>query len=247
MSTPASSSAPDTDAAGVHMAAFPDRHTANTRNSTAPSASDAMPTLFHRGASALMEWLIPAPLRDEYRQIIDLLAQCPYAYPILLVSIFVILVEWEQPGYFPSPDEWSTATVGFLCAGALVFSVFALLEYVETRMWPWDDPGWVWPWEALLWGHTVYNDDGVRECVSEEAPPASSGNNDPVIPSLPRGIGPLHPPSLSSMHRSGILGESPMPGRFRHFGGRSFLRPGKDVEEVGEEEEVEGTAGKKYA
>lgn len=46
-----------------------------------------------------------------------------------------------------------------------------MLEYIETHTWPWEDEGFVWPWEALLWGGTVYNNETLEESVAEHSEP----------------------------------------------------------------------------
>jgi hypothetical protein len=62
----------------------------------------------------------------------------------------------------------------------------------------------------------------------------------PPTPFLPRGLRPVNR-LLPSVHHSGLLGESPMPGRFKHLSGNVSVRPLVDLEEDSEElEEDEG-------
>jgi hypothetical protein len=74
-----------------------------------------------------------------------------------------------------------------LCAGSLIFPVFALLEYLETHTWPWQDEGFVWPWEALLWSGTVYIDDTFGDSVAAyrnsyiESSPTVRGSEKEVV------------------------------------------------------------------
>jgi hypothetical protein len=119
------------------------------------------------------------------------------------------------------------------------------MEYVENHTWPWDDEGFVWPWEAILWSGTMYSDETLGESVavhndmsitaspivSSTTPADSPARADIIIPPtplLPRGLRPFHLPPPPT-HCSGILGESPMPINFKHFSGHS------DLESVDEE------------
>jgi hypothetical protein len=40
------------------------------------------------------------------------------------------------------------------------------MEYTETHAWPWEDEGFVWPWQALLWSGTAYVDETVADDVA---------------------------------------------------------------------------------
>ena len=42
----------------------------------------------------------------------------------------------------------------------------ALIDYEETHTWPWDDEGFVWPWQKWLWSGTVYNDEAISESLA---------------------------------------------------------------------------------
>lgn len=145
---------------------------------------------------------------------------------------------------------------------------------METDTWPWDDDGFVWPWERWLWSRTVYNDEAVGESIAsytvdhlqsvallfDEAgheregsvdfgrsgfegrgdvgglvpsttPEGSPARFDIIIPPTPCLPGGLRPIDLlvQPTHPSGLLGASPAPIRFKHFGNFS-------VEESDEEE-----------
>lgn len=129
--------------------------------------------------------------------------------------------------------------VGFLGAFALIFPAYALMEYADSHIWPWNGEGWVWPWEAILWSSTVYNDETPGDSVAiykytnitasptigSTTPAVSPARPDiiiPPMPLLPRGLRPVHLPPLLT-HHSGILGESPMPIKFKHFSGNLDL------------------------
>jgi len=53
-----------------------------------------------------------------------------------------------------------------VCASALIFPALVLIEYEETHTWPWDDEGFVWPWQKWLWSGTVYNDETINESLA---------------------------------------------------------------------------------
>lgn len=150
----------------------------------------------------------------------------------------------------------------------LIFAAFALMEYTETHTWPWEDEGFVWPWQALLWSGTAYVDETMGESVAayrntnmmapsirvgeaEEAanhketasfnyststmtastigsttPAGSPARPDIVIPPTPLLLGGLRPIHLPPppVHHSGLLGESPMPIKFKHFSGHPNLQ-----------------------
>jgi hypothetical protein len=125
------------------------------------------------------------------------------------------------------------------------------MEYDETHTWPWEDDGWVWPWQAVLWGNTIYGDgeefgESVTAYFHRPDINAEDGNaiaepfagDDPIIPPTPFLPGGLRPVQLERpQHHSGLLGESPAPIKFKHFSGdgRRFmgLREGITEEEEG--------------
>ncbi|ENI04684.1 hypothetical protein COCC4DRAFT_121584, partial [Bipolaris maydis ATCC 48331] len=178
--------------------------------------------------TTIVDFFLPDPLQSEYRVISTTLANNYSSCLCLFVVLVFAIAEFEQPGWFPRPEELSSAVIGFLGVGTIIFLVVALLEYVETHTWPWEDEGFVWPWEALLWGGTVYNDEALEEtvaehsgsCVTQVSPQAgtkkvgcSEHGQDIIIPPTPFLPGELRPTSLSPpiRHCSGLLGESPTP------------------------------------
>lgn len=135
--------------------------------------------------------------------------------------------------------------VGGLCASALLFSTYALMEYANDHTWFWNEEGFVWLWVGMLWSFTVYDDETLDDIVAvhngtsitasptvvSTTPVGSPARHDIIIPPtplLPRGLRPVHLPPPPT-HHSGILGESPMPIKFKHFSGHS------DLEDVDEE------------
>jgi hypothetical protein len=58
----------------------------------------------------------------------------------------------------------------------------------------------------------------------------------PPIPQLPGGLRPVHlpPPTPAQVHRSGVLGESPMPPKFKHFSGDGFNKRQEKLKAVAE-------------
>jgi hypothetical protein len=58
----------------------------------------------------------------------------------------------------------------------------------------------------------------------------------PPTPQLPRGLRPIHlpPATPAQVHKSGILGESPMPPKFEHFSGSGLSKHNEKLEAVAE-------------
>ncbi|EUC48121.1 hypothetical protein COCMIDRAFT_57578, partial [Bipolaris oryzae ATCC 44560] len=180
-----------------------------------------------------VDFFLPAPIRSEYRVISTTLANKYYSCLCLFLVLVFAIAEFEQPGWFPRPEELSSAVIGFLGVGTIISLVVALSEYVETHTWPWEDDGFVWPWEALLWRGTIYNDEALDDSVAAHSGSygvqvsrqvgtkksdcseheQASKRPDMIIPPtnfLPGGLRQKHlsPPIT---HPSGLLGESPTP------------------------------------
>jgi hypothetical protein len=69
------------------------------------------PGLFSRIMSKIAEFLMPAFLRREYSNILNTLAKGKYVYLAVVLAIVFGIAEWQQPGYFPRPEEWTYALV----------------------------------------------------------------------------------------------------------------------------------------
>jgi hypothetical protein len=114
-------------------------------------------------ATATATIVVPPPVRKEWRNVYlylrDKINVYPpqYRYGALLVFLLALGAEWEQPGCFPRPRSLTNALVSTLCAGLLIVGIVILQDFTETNKWPWQEEGWVWPWEALLWSQTVYD------------------------------------------------------------------------------------------
>ncbi|KAI4944912.1 hypothetical protein J4E91_008256 [Alternaria rosae] len=231
------------------------------------TATAAISTFLRRITTRVVDFLIPENIRQEHRRIIATFAKYKYALVALAASTLFAIAEYEQPGYFPRPQELTAAVIGFLCASMLIFAAFALMEYTETHTWPWEDEGFVWPWQALLWSGTAYVDETIGESVTayrntnmmapsirvdggddavkqdettfgddstssmaastlgsttQAGSPARAEIVIPPTPLLPGGLRPIHLPP-PPVHHSGLLGESPMPVKFKHFSGHSNL------------------------
>jgi hypothetical protein len=70
-------------------------------------------------------------------------------------------------------------------------------------------------------------------------PPPATVKQTMIIPptsQLPGGLRPVHlpPPIPAQVHRSGILGESPMPPKFKHFSGTGFSKHSEKLRVVSE-------------
>jgi hypothetical protein len=80
-------------------------------NDTNAASSITVPSLFSRIMAKIVEFLMPTFLRREYSNILSTLAKGKYAYLALVLAIVFGMAEWQQPGYFPRPDEWTYALV----------------------------------------------------------------------------------------------------------------------------------------
>ncbi|KAE8849660.1 hypothetical protein PTNB73_01329 [Pyrenophora teres f. teres] len=131
----------------------------------APNA-EALLHLVQRIITPVMESFIPATGRQDYKKIFDSIKSSDYIYIAPFVVGLFLIAEYQQPGFLPRPDETFVATVGFFYAGVIIVTTFALLEYEETHTWPWNDEGFIWPWEKWLWSCTVYNDESIGDSVA---------------------------------------------------------------------------------
>ncbi|KAL1799335.1 hypothetical protein ACET3X_003372 [Alternaria dauci] len=195
------------------------------------------PSFLYRVQTRFVDSFLPDCIRQEYQRIIANLFTYKYAYIALATTILFAAAEYEQPGYFPRPQELTVGMIGGLFAFALFFSTYALMEYADDHTWFWNEEGFVWPWVGILWSLTVYNDETLSDSstmhtvtsfptsspVASTTPAGSPARPDIIIPPtpmLPRGLRPVHLP-LPPTHHSGILGESPMAPMFKHFSGNS--------------------------
>ncbi|USP77777.1 hypothetical protein yc1106_05051 [Curvularia clavata] len=129
------------------------------RESNAATATE----LLCQTITSLVDFVYPTSIRSEYLLILSKLSKNRFTCILLGVLLIVSVAEYEQPGWFPRPDQLSSAVIGFLGACTFILAAFAVFEYEETHSWPWEDEGFVWPWEALLWSSTVYDDETFGE------------------------------------------------------------------------------------
>jgi hypothetical protein len=59
-----------------------------------------------------MDFILPDFLRREYRNLVVYLSKHRYARIALAATILFAAAEYEQPGYFPRPQE---LTAGLVC------------------------------------------------------------------------------------------------------------------------------------
>jgi hypothetical protein len=78
---------------------------------TVAPATTARPTFLRRTKTQTLDFCFPENLRQEYRRIIASLAKYRYAFVALAVGILFAIAEYEQPGYFPRPQELTAAVV----------------------------------------------------------------------------------------------------------------------------------------
>jgi hypothetical protein len=95
---------------------------------------------------------------------------------------------------------------------------------------------------------TVFEIDGgtgdehgtqVNGAVGSSPPAVQQEMVIPPTPFLPPGLRPVNR-LLPSVHHSGLLGESPMPGKFKHSSASVSVRPLIDLEEDSEDAEEPG-------
>jgi hypothetical protein len=169
-----------------------------------------------------------------------------FRYGFLAVTLLAALTELSQPGYLPRPKELSNVIIGLACTTLVTHCALALCDFLDNDKWPWQEDGWVWPWQAWLWKNTAY-DPGASTSTHADEPNSPLQRASPalahspstraaatqtrnVIPiddksgrftfSMPAPVGlrRLDIPSRQT-HKSGILGESPMPPKFKYFDG----------------------------
>jgi hypothetical protein len=80
-------------------------------NDTNAASNITAPSLFSRIMAKVAEFLMPTFLRREYSNILNTFAKGKYAYLALVLAIVFGIAEWQQPGYFPRPEEWTYALV----------------------------------------------------------------------------------------------------------------------------------------
>jgi len=89
--------------------------TPTTNSTTAPATSTASTaTTFNflrRIRTRVVDFFLPENIRQEYRRIIAPLAKYRYAFVALAASTLFAIAEYEQPGYFPRPQELTNAVV----------------------------------------------------------------------------------------------------------------------------------------
>jgi hypothetical protein len=185
-----------------------------------------------------------------------------HRYGSILLILLAALAEYEQPGFIPPPRHIFNALISFTCVSAVIVAALAVLDLFETNEWPWEQEGWVWPWQVWLWNNTIYEfstststcaDESsfyISSCAAENrtngndyatmTPPSQATFKQPfIIPPTPQLPGGLRPASLPSptpeqVHKSGIIGESPMPDKFRHFPSYGSARKGEKLGVVAE-------------
>lgn len=75
------------------------------------SGAVATSTLLNRITTTIVDFFLPAPLRSEYRVMSIALANNYYLCLCLFLVLVFAIAEFEQPGWFPRPEELSSAVV----------------------------------------------------------------------------------------------------------------------------------------
>ena len=77
------------------------------RESNAATATE----LLHQAITPLVDFVYPTSIRSEYRLILSKLSKNRFTCILLSVLLIVSVAEYEQPGWFPRPDQLSSAVV----------------------------------------------------------------------------------------------------------------------------------------
>jgi len=86
--------------------------TPTTNSTTVPATATATTFNFlRRIRTRVVDFFLPENIRQEYRRIIAPLAKYRYAFVALVASTLFAIAEYEQPGYFPRPQELTNAVV----------------------------------------------------------------------------------------------------------------------------------------
>lgn len=80
---------------------------AGDRESTAATATE----LLHHVTKSLVELVCPTSIRSEYRLVFSKLSKNRFACILLGILLTCSVAEYEQPGWFPRPDQLSSAVV----------------------------------------------------------------------------------------------------------------------------------------
>jgi hypothetical protein len=86
-------------------------HTAPALQAPDDSGAATTSTLPHHVATLIADFMHPAPLRLEYRHMFVAISEYRYVCIILILMFVFSIAEFEQPGWFPRPEELSIAVV----------------------------------------------------------------------------------------------------------------------------------------
>lgn len=67
--------------------------------------------MLHHAGKRLLDLFYPPPMRSDYRLIFATLSENRFTCAFLILILMFCLAEYEQPGWFPRPDEISNAIV----------------------------------------------------------------------------------------------------------------------------------------
>lgn len=96
----------------------------------------ATPTLLHRVTTTIVDFFLPAPLRSEYCVISTTLTNNYYSCLCLFLVLVFAIAEFEQPGWFPRPEELSSAVVGTF--SSLLMTFYRIKALTKKTGWvPW--------------------------------------------------------------------------------------------------------------
>jgi len=170
--------------------------------------------------------------RILYSSLAALLTRTPWTHratAAVLTTLFA-LAEYQHPGYLPTAHQLAVGATSLLSSAAAAAALLALDDWLEDAVWPWHQPGWVWPWERWLWACAVGSEDPSEPSFLSQTTPcarahaagaqvrAAPGAPDdalviPPTPLLPRGMRSgmrVMADTPPVVHRSGLLGESPL-------------------------------------
>lgn len=75
------------------------------------TATATVSIFLRRITTRVVDFLVPENIRQEHRRIIATFAKYKYALIALAASVIFAITEYEQPGYYPRPQELTAAVV----------------------------------------------------------------------------------------------------------------------------------------
>ncbi|KAH9875526.1 hypothetical protein J1614_004262 [Plenodomus biglobosus] len=133
-----------------------------------PRIKPAQRHLGHAILDALVRPVLHTSPRQIFQNGVRLFASLSLSHRIIVITLAILfaVAEYEEPGFLPFRGLVVFITT-YSLAVLLVFALVALKDWLETAVWPWDDPGWVWPWERWFWASNLTDSEASMSTVQE--------------------------------------------------------------------------------